>query len=297
MKKILAVAIAFCFAGTAWAIDFPEPQGYVTDLYGVMDTTQKIDFEQDLQAYETETGTEIAYLIVGTTEGMEIADYAVAVGNEWGVGKEGADNGVLVVTAIDDREFWIATGSQTEGYLTDATSGSIFRNTVKPYFKDGQYYEGLVASFQEIKRALNGEIIGDFENNSDPAIQNEDGFWVVAMMFVFIALISWLGAVLGRSKEIWPGGVIGLVSGLVLFGLSGFAFAELIVSSLFLGLLGLGFDAIVSAEHKSASKSGRSPKWWSGGSGWGGGSSGGSSGGFGGFGGGGFSGGGGGGSW
>ncbi len=260
-----------------------------------MTEAQKVDFENELKNYEQETGTEIAYLIIATTEGMEIADYAVALGNEWGVGKENADNGVLVVTAIDDREFWIATGSQTEGYLTDSTSGSIFRNTVKPYFKDGKYYEGLAASLNEIKIALSGEIIGNIGN--EPIVQNEDGFFATVILFALFGGITWLGAVLGRSKEVWPGAAIGGIGGLFLSFIYSFGFLEIIFFTGFFAFLGLAFDAIVSAEYKNAGKSGRDPKWWSGG-GWGGGSSSGSSGGgFGGFGGGGFSGGGGGGSW
>lgn len=295
MRKFLASLFLFLCTGSALAVDFPTPTGYVNDLYGVMSEAQKTDFEQDLQAYETETGTEIAYLIIGTTEGMEIADYAVAVGNEWGVGKESADNGILVVTAVDDREFWIATGSQAEGYLTDATSGNIFRNTVKPYFKDGKYYEGLVASFNDIKKTLNGETIGNISNET--ATSEDSGFGVTVLLFMFFGGITWLGAVLGRSKEIWPGAAIGGVGG-IFFGLiSSFALFELIFFTGFFAFLGLAFDAIVSAEYKNAGKSGRSPKWWGGGGFGGGSSSGGSGGGFGGFGGGGFSGGGGGGSW
>jgi len=297
MKKIFAGLLSFLWIGSAWAVDFPAPQGHVTDLYGVMDSVQRQDFEKSLEDYQTETGTEIAYLILDTTGGMEIADYAVAVGNAWGVGKKGVDSGILVVTAIDDREFWIATGSQSEGYITDASSGQIFRNTVKPYFKNNQYYEGLVASFTEIQKTLNNETIGGDTTAEKETEDTSDGLWAVALLFLFVGLISWLGAVLGRSKEIWPGGLIGLISGLIIFGFIGFALTELVVSSVFLGFLGLLFDAIVSAEHKHAGKSGRKPRWWSGG-GFGGGFGGGSSGGgFGGFGGGGFSGGGGGGSW
>jgi uncharacterized protein len=296
MKKFLASLFLLLSYSTAFAVDFPEPTGYVTDIYSVMTDTQKTDFEQDLQAYEEQTGTEIAYLIIGTTEGMEIADYAVAVGNEWGVGKESADNGILVVTAIDDREFWIATGSQTEGYLTDSSAGNIFRNTVKPYFQDGKYYEGLVASFDDIKSALNGETIGTISDTT--TAESESGFGILVMLFAGLGVIIWLGSVLGRSKAIWPGAAIGGGGGFIISVFSGFGFVEIIFAILFFGFMGLVFDTIVSAEYKNAGKSGRSPKWWSGGSGWGGGSSGGSSGGgFGGFGGGGFSGGGGGGSW
>ena len=121
------------------------------------------------------------------------------------------------------------------------------------------------------------------------------GAIVSTAVFIGIAVLSWLGAVLGRSKSWWAGGVIGAVAGLVLMVIFGFAIWAIIG---FIGFIfgGLGFDYLVSKNYKAHAADHTSPAWWAGGTwggggGWGGGSSGG------GFGGGGFSGGGSSGSW
>lgn len=273
------------------AITFPSPTGYVTDTTSLLTPEQKNTLEQKLENYEKETKTEIALLITDTTSPLEISQYATQIGNEWGVGKSNADNGIMIVTAMSDRKFWIATGNQTGGALTDAKSGSIYRNYIKPHFKEGNYYTGLSKGIDAIIAELAGEV---FTGSTAPAPEG-DSFSFFGIFFGIITGLIWLGSVLGRSKAIWPGAVIGGLGGFFLGLILALGLFELISLTAVLSILGLGFDALVSGEYQSAKSSGRSPRWWAGGGGFSGGSS--SGGGFSGFGGGGFSGGGGGGSW
>lgn len=298
MRKLFSFLLGFfLFAPLALAeFQAPSYQGFVTDLTtGTLTANEKQTLEETLQNYANTTQNEIAILIIDTTDGMEISDYAIKVGNAWGIGHEGIDNGILMVAAMSDRDFFIATGSQTEGYLTDAKSGEIWRTIIRPHFRDSNYALGLTQGLEAITATLSGQGFENLVSETDTELSDSEAISIIALGFIFIMGFIWLGAILGRSKTIWPGGLIGLIGGSVL-GISTGDIAVTITLAVFIGLLGLAFDAIVSGEYKSAGKSGRSPKWWSGG-----GSSSGSShssgGGFGGFGGGGFSGGGGGGSW
>ena len=61
---------------------------------------------------------------------------------EWGIGKKGRDNGVLILVARDDREIRIEVGYGLEGVLPDGLAGAVIRETFVPRFRDGQYREG-----------------------------------------------------------------------------------------------------------------------------------------------------------
>ena len=60
-----------------------------------------------------------------------------------GVGKKGKDNGVLVLVAIDEREWRIEVGYGLEGDITDIESNRIAQEYMVPKFKEGNYGEGL----------------------------------------------------------------------------------------------------------------------------------------------------------
>ena len=59
-----------------------------------------------------------------------------------GIGIKGKDNGLLVLLAVDDRQVWIEVGYGLEPYITDGFSGETSRQTMVPYFKQGDYGGG-----------------------------------------------------------------------------------------------------------------------------------------------------------
>jgi len=289
-KICLSLALFLGLSFFAFATDLPAPTGFVNDYYGVLDSTQKQNLEDRLKAYEGETGNEIALVIIDTTGTQDISMYATDLGNEWGVGKGSSDNGVVFLIAMDDRKFFIATGRQSEGYLTDANISYITRNIITPNFKSADYYGGITQALDEIELGMQGlltdERMGDASNM-------DSGEVVFTILFFFGIFISWFGAVLARSKSFWLGGVIGVVFGVVVALLMGSVAWAFYVLPILLGGFGAFFDYLVSNEYLKVAKNGGKARWWGGGGGFGGSSGGG----FGGFGGGGFSGGGGGGSW
>ncbi len=296
-RVLLLLAALLILTGAAKADIIPPYAGFVTDAAGLLDAAQRQALEAELRGYERQTGTEIAILIVKDTGGLSAWEYATNAGNQWGVGKKGIDNGALILVAVGSRDFWIATGRQLEGAVTDAEAGAIFRNLVRPRFRQGDYFGGLKAAVQGLKEAAAGETFTDERMGQGTNGRRGEDVWnLISLAFVGgIVLISWLGAILGRSKAWWPGGVIGAGGGAgiaLIFGITvlwGLALAAA------LGIAGLAFDYVVSKNYRSFRGGGPRPPWYMGGGGFYGGRRGG--GGFGGFGGGGFSGGGGGGRW
>lgn len=266
----------------AYAFTVPPYAGFVTDRVGVLTAEEQQNLEQTLSAYRAETSNEIAILIVSTLDGESIVDAAVETGRQWGVGQGDKNNGILLLIAISDREMFLATGYGLEGAVPDITARNIIDTKIAPFFKQGEYYQGLQSGITALKEAIGGEYVAE----ELPSAAGFDLFQVI--FFVIFFVFPWLGAILGRTKSWWLGGVLGAIGGCI-FWLIFSAFIAVPA----LAVIGLIFDYLVSKNYKSN----RRNSWWSGG-GWGPGGSGGrSGGGFGGFSGGSFGGGGSRGSW
>ncbi|HEX8385442.1 MAG TPA: TPM domain-containing protein, partial [Rubricoccaceae bacterium] len=163
----------------------PNPPRLVNDLTGLLAPAQAAALERKLVALNDSTGTQVAVVIVGTTDGVDPSEYATALGRAWGVGQAGDDNGVVLLAAMEDREVFIATGYGAEGGLTDATAGTIVRNVIVPQFREGRFYEGLDGAADAIAAALAGEF------TAPPAATAEDDLsgLVCCLLLVFVVFL------------------------------------------------------------------------------------------------------------
>jgi uncharacterized protein len=139
----------------AWAqAPLPAPQGRVSDFARVLDPTTIVQLNALAAEVERRTTAEIAVVVVPTTAPMTPKEYATALFNRWGVGKRGADNGVMVLLAIHERRVEIETGYAVEGILPDGQAGEIIRTAMQPAFTHDRWREGLVAGTQRIAQML-----------------------------------------------------------------------------------------------------------------------------------------------
>ncbi len=147
-----------------WAFDIPEHDGYVTDQAGVLWNEEIENLEQLLSQIEESTTVEIAILTVQSTKGITISDYATQVGQAWGVGKGDIDNGLMIVAAIKDRKWFMATGYGLEGSVSDALAKRIGEKNFPPHFRKGNYYRGFRGAIYDVKGLLeeNPEIVSKY---------------------------------------------------------------------------------------------------------------------------------------
>lgn len=304
MKRLL-VALSIIIAGVsahAVAAEAPIPPAptgddYIVDMADILTDGQETALNAKLADYEKNTSTEIGILTVRSIENDYIENFSLTVARSWGIGQKDRNNGALLVVSVDDRKLRIEVGTGLEGDLTDSRAGQIIRNRITPEFKKGDYNQGIASGIDGMILAINAAPdphISDTESD----IPDASGLVVMAA-YLFLGILSWFGAMLGRSKRWWPGGMIGAGLGGGLSVLISQRMSVILVSGFVLGSLGLLFDYFVSKNYQRAKSRGKAPSWWAGGgiggSGDGGFGSSGISGGFGG--GGGFSGGGSSGSW
>jgi uncharacterized protein len=272
----------------------PPLTGRVVDLTGTLTSGDIATLDQKLKDLETRKGSQVAVLIVPTTQPETIEQYAIRVADAWKVGRKKIDDGALVVVAKNDRHLRVEVGYGLEGSLTDVTTKRIIDEVITPRFKGGDFAGGISAGIDRMIKVIDGEPLPAPEPphwQDTGALDASDLFNPVVLFGLFI-VGAFLRTLLGRLVgAVATGGVAGLV-------------AWLIAGSLGAALL-LGGMAFVIAMFAGgfvpvgpAGRYGRYGGGWPGGGysggGWGGGGSGGSGGGFsgggGGFGGGGASG-------
>jgi uncharacterized protein len=154
---LLAVLALVLQATVARALDVPPLQGRVNDHAGVLSAADKAQLEARLEAYERKTGHQLAILIVPSLEGDPLEDFTVRVGEAWQLGRKGADDGVILFVAVNDRKIRIEAGYGLEGDLPDAMAGRIVREVIAPSFRAGDIPGGIARGVSAITAATGGE--------------------------------------------------------------------------------------------------------------------------------------------
>lgn len=103
----------------------PELKSRVTDSTGTLDSNTRDHLEQVLADLEQRKGAQIAVLMVPTTGEDTIESYARRVFDQWRLGREKVDDGILFVVAKDDRRLRIEVGYGLEGAVPDLFSFSL----------------------------------------------------------------------------------------------------------------------------------------------------------------------------
>ncbi len=140
---VLPALLAACLALADVAV--PPLKARVTDLTGTLSAQQQTALEQTLAAFEARKGSQIAVLIVPTTQPETVEQYALRVEETWKLGRKGVDDGALLVVAKDDRKLRIEVGYGLEGVLPDAIAKRIIAEDITPRFKQGDFYGGISA--------------------------------------------------------------------------------------------------------------------------------------------------------
>jgi uncharacterized protein len=246
---------ALLFAAVALAqVPVPQLKARVTDLTGTLDATQRSALEQTLAEFESRKGSQIAVLLVRSTQPETAFDYGVRVFDAWKIGRKGVDDGVLLLVAKDDRQLRIVTGRGVEGAIPDAIAKRIIEEDITPRFKQGDFYGGIRAGTDRMMRLLEGERFPAPRAAPQPPQVPRwlDTNLIITGLFIALILGGILKAIFGRLLG------AGMLGGIVALG------AWIILGSLAIGLVA-GVIAFVIALLKTGSGS---SGWSSGGGGW-----------------------------
>lgn len=192
---LLAMLAAMVLAMPAFAQDFPKLTGPVVDQADILTPEQEAVLDGKIRGLQANTQRQMTIATVSTLDGYEVSDYAFRLGEHWGLGDKARDDGLLLLIAPNDRKMWIAVGRGLEPYVTDAFSGRVVRNTLRPAFQSGDFFGGidaatdqLIAQMQLSPEALEAQAREQAKRDADAASGVDFGtviFWLI-IFFVFI---------------------------------------------------------------------------------------------------------------
>ncbi|MFA6051381.1 MAG: YgcG family protein [Methylobacter sp.] len=239
------------FLTAAWAqVPVPDLSHRVTDLTATLSAEQVSALENKLAAFEAKQGSQIAVLIIPTTQPEDIAQFGIRVAEAWKIGRKNVDDGVILIVAKDDRKLRLEVGYGLEGAIPDAIAKRVIAETITPYFKSGDFAGGIDAGVTQLIGLIEGESLP--APVAEPDVQLDEG----AFMFILFGglIVGFvLSAMLGR---VMGGMLAGLGSGAVVALLFGIGFAAV--------MIGLMVFFIVGVRHRGGGG-------WSNGGGFGGG--------------------------
>lgn len=182
---ILMLMLAFV---AVQAQNIPEaPKRLVSDYTGTLSAGEISALENKLLAFEDSTSNQIAVVLVNTTDGYNVADYAVRLAKKWGVGGKERNNGIVLLAAIGDRAVTIQTGYGMEGAMPDVIAYRIIQQEIKPYFGQKDYYTGLDRATDAIISYTKGEYKADPKQESDG---EGGGFSFIIIIIIVIIIFS-----------------------------------------------------------------------------------------------------------
>jgi uncharacterized protein len=143
---LIALAVLLC-ASVALGASIPErPTRYVMDMAGVVEDGAERKINGFLQELEQKTTAQVVVLTVDSLDEVPLEDFSLQVAEQWGLGRRGQDNGLLIVFAMKERKYRFEVGYGLEGILPDSSVGTIGRQYIVPYFRQGDYSSGVAAA-------------------------------------------------------------------------------------------------------------------------------------------------------
>ncbi len=213
------VALAlFCSWSAIAQIAVPALSGRVVDQTGTLNRDQKAALEQTLQAFEARKGSQVAVLLVPTTEPETIEQFSLRVAEQWKLGRKKVDDGALLIVAKNDRTLRIEVGYGLEGALSDLVAKRIVSDVIVPRFKQQDFAGGISAGVDQMIRVIDGEALP--APAARPASRPAGGFadleQYAPVLFV-LAMVA--GGVLRMVLGRFPGALVtgGLVAVLAWF--------------------------------------------------------------------------------
>jgi uncharacterized protein len=269
--SLLALMLCWAFAALA-DVAVPPLTGRVVDKTATLSSSDIASLDQTLKDFEARKGSQVAVLIVPTTQPETIEQYSLRVAEAWKIGRKKIDDGAILVVAKDDRKLRIEVGYGLEGALTDVTAKRIIDEVITPKFRSGDFAGGISDGVNRILRVIDGEPLpapAPRQQNSGLLSQLDpfNPFLIVAVIVVGGIMRGIFGRLFGS-----------LATGGLVAGLLWFIAASLALSAI--GGIVVFLVSMLSDAMTSSGGAGRGGGWVSSGGGYSGGSSSSDSGGF-----------------
>ncbi len=214
----------------------PPLNARVTDLTGTLTGSQIQALDGRLRDFERDKGSQIAVLMLPSTQPETIEQYSIRVADAWKVGRARVDDGVILVVAKNDRKLRVEVGRGLEGAIPDAVAKRVVSEVIAPHFGTGDFYGGIAAGTGALMKLIEGEgLPAPPSGVVIKGVHHAIDFQTIFLLFVALVLTDAIfrrlfGRVIGAGIS---GGIVGAIvwvaAGVLAFavigGLIGFVIA------------------------------------------------------------------------
>lgn len=152
--RVLALLFfSLLFGGTALFAQTPTVPaltGPVVDQANLLPPSAEKRISDFLMRLKEHSGHEVAVLTIPSLGDLTIEEYSIRVADQWKLGSQADDDGVLLLIAQKERTVRIEVGQGLEGDLTDAHSKRIIEQDILPQFRAERFEDGIAMGVQRI---------------------------------------------------------------------------------------------------------------------------------------------------
>ncbi len=143
MKKLLSLLLCLTMAlslslNSFATVPADNNDEYLYDYAGLISTTDEERLRDELKELSLTSGWDVAAVLIDDNMGLSSAAYADEFYEQNGF----ADDGILMLINMDDREVWLSTCGEAITYFTDGIIDDMTLELVEP-LADGNYVEAV----------------------------------------------------------------------------------------------------------------------------------------------------------
>jgi uncharacterized protein len=202
MKQILLILFLSVFTLSIFAQDIPErpnPPRLVNDMANVLTDQEEQQLELELVQFNDQTSTQICIVTLPSLNGMEISDLTFKIGEKWGVGQKGKNNGIMIVfkpkIGNESGAVFVAPGYGLEGIIPDAIANRVVNQEMIPRFSNNDIYGGLNAGTKVLMGLASQEFTAaDYQKKTGGKKSGKDGgggfIFVILIIIVLVSIFK-----------------------------------------------------------------------------------------------------------
>jgi uncharacterized protein len=204
-------------AGAADEVAVPPLKARVTDLTGTLNAGELASLEAELRAFEQSKGSQIAVLMLPSTQPETIEQYSIRVAERWKIGRAKADDGVILIIAKNDQRLRIEVGYGLEGAIPDVVAKRVIHEVIAPHLLANDFYGGIRDGTQTLMKLIGGEKLPPPARAQTSTVGDYQSLFVILLVVVVVAG-GVLKAILGR---LFGSAATGVAAGFIAWALAG----------------------------------------------------------------------------
>lgn len=200
-KKIISILIILfgLFNITnVQALPSATKEFYINDFANLLSEDTKNYILKTSVALEKETTAQVVVVTVPSLDGASIEEYATELFRDYGIGTKDKNNGLLLLLALEERQFRVEVGYGLEEVLTDGLTGRYQDQYIIPYLKENNWDKGIKNGYSAFVKklceyynvdTLNVAEVHTKTNQENTSTETEEPFAISAILGVIFGTI------------------------------------------------------------------------------------------------------------